>query len=91
MLGLTQYSWYGQGNSFPFPLPQRRCVAAGCHAPQDGRSSQAGICRYIGEGGRAEREAVYRRLAQADAAELPAVQTTATVTIEDLQGRPESP
>ncbi|BDA44284.1 probable Sacsin [Coccomyxa sp. Obi] len=52
----------------------------------DGRSSQAAICRYIGEGGRAEREALYRRLAQADAAELPAVQTTATVTIEDLQG-----
>lgn len=54
--------------------------------PQDGRSSQAAICRFIGEGGKVQREAFYQRLARASAAELPAVQTTATVRIEDLQG-----
>ena len=54
--------------------------------PQDGRSSQAGICRFIGEGGRVQREAFYQRLSKANAAELPAVQTTATVRIEDVQG-----
>ena len=49
---------------------------------QGGQGPQAAVCRFIGPGGRAERDAFYRRLGRAAPAELPSALVTADVVLE---------
>lgn len=53
---------------------------------QGGQGPQAQICRFIGPGGRAERDAFYRRLGRAGPGELPSALTTADVLLKGESG-----
>jgi hypothetical protein len=53
---------------------------------QDGQSTQAGVCRFIGQGGKHERKSFYQRLAKASTQELPSVETNADVHVQLTDG-----
>lgn len=57
-----------------------------CGYVQDGVGSQAAICRFMGSGGKAEREAFYRRLAAISLAELPSAEAVVDVSIDNDSG-----
>ena len=56
-------------------------LGRGAHM-QDGQGPQEALCRFVGRGGRAERDAFYRRLAGAQPRELPRAQGVADVILE---------
>lgn len=56
------------------------------HVMQGADNSQAAICKFIGKGGKVDRESFYKRLASTPVSDLPSSILPLTITEESSEG-----